>query len=73
MPPTRTFFFYQGDNLSTVKTGEESRGIFRGVASIAHAELHTDNAQSALLATDDKGSVLQVQSNEGGKSDTDQP
>jgi len=25
------------------------------------------------LATDDKGSVLQVQSNEGGKSDTDQP
>lgn len=73
MPSNRTHFFYQNGQLNTLKTGEESRAIFRGAANIAHAELHADTAQSGLLATDDKGSVLQVQRNEDGKPDTDQP
>lgn len=73
MPSNRTQFFYQNGHLHTLKTGEESRAIFRGAANIAHAELNAANAQSGLLATDDKGSVLQVQRNEDGKPDTDQP
>ncbi|MGE8305267.1 MAG: hypothetical protein ACN6PW_12505 [Pseudomonas kermanshahensis] len=73
MPSDRTHFFYQNGHLHTLKTGDENCAFFRGAANVAHAELHSASAQSDLLATDDKGSVLQVQGNEAGKSDTDQP
>ncbi len=56
-----TCFFYQNGQLHTVKTGAQSRSIFR-TADVPLAEQQTEGAQpSGLLMTDDKGSVLQVQ------------
>lgn len=57
-----SIFFYQGNKLITVKQGDQHRAIFRN-AEQPLAELSTDQTQSGgLLATDDKGSVLAVQS-----------
>lgn len=55
-------FFYQGDKLITVMQDDQHRAIFRA-AEHPLAELSTDDTQTGgLLATDDKGSVLVVQS-----------
>ncbi|WP_236237012.1 hypothetical protein [Pseudomonas faucium] len=60
--PNRSLFFYQGDKLITVMQGDQPRTIFRN-ADQPLAELSTNsNPFSGLLATDDKGSVLVVQS-----------
>lgn len=57
-----SLFFYQGDKLITVKQGDRHHAIFRH-AEQPLAELSTDDTQTGgLLATDDKGSVLVVQS-----------
>lgn len=57
-----TLFFYQGDKLITVKQGDQQRAIFRNGAQPL-AELSTDETHTGgLLGTDDKGSVLAVQS-----------
>ncbi len=57
-----SLFFYQGDKLITVKQADQHCAIFRHAAQPL-AELSTDATQaSGLLATDDKGSVLVVQS-----------
>ncbi|MCE5977823.1 hypothetical protein [Pseudomonas sp. JR33AA] len=56
-----TQFFYQNGKLVTLKTGEQGRSIFRS-QDIALAERQSDDTNAGgLLATDDKGSVLQVQ------------
>lgn len=61
---SNTQFFYQGDKLITVKHGDQHRAIFRN-AAMPLAEVQAGEASSAgLLATDDKGSVLQVDSKE---------
>jgi len=61
---SNTQFFYQGDKLITVKHGDQHRAIFRN-AAMPLAEVQAGEASSAgLLATDDKGSVLQVNSKE---------
>ncbi|WP_176516237.1 RHS repeat-associated core domain-containing protein [Pseudomonas faucium] len=61
---SNTQFFYQGDKLITVKHGDQHRAIFRN-AAMPLAEVQAGEASSAgLLATDDKGSVLQVASEE---------
>ena len=66
-----TVFFYQNGSLHTLKTGDESRVIFRS-ADMPLAELQPDTVQgTGLLATDDKGSVLQVQGGDIETSDTD--
>jgi hypothetical protein len=60
----RSLFFYQGDKFITVIQGDEHRAIFRN-AEQPLAELSTSNTQAGgLLATDDKGSVLVVQSSD---------
>ncbi|WP_079226255.1 hypothetical protein [Pseudomonas putida] len=60
----RSLFFYQGDKFITVIQGDEYRAIFRN-AEQPLAELSTSNTQAGgLLATDDKGSVLVVQSSD---------
>lgn len=64
----RSLFFYQRDKLITVKQGDEHRAIFRN-AEQPLAEQQTNGDRSiALLATDDKGSVLSVE-NEDDKED----
>jgi hypothetical protein len=56
-----TQFFYQNGKLHTLKTGEQSRSIFR-TADVPLAEQQSDSEHGhGLLVTDDKGSVLQVQ------------
>ncbi|MDO7911698.1 hypothetical protein ACQKO6_06455 [Pseudomonas monteilii] len=61
-PSNNSLFFYQGDKLITVKQGDQHHAIFRH-AEHPLAELSTDDIQTGgLLATDDKGSVLVVQS-----------
>ena len=58
----KSFFFYQDSRLVTVKQGKHHRAIFRS-AEMPLAEQQTgEMSGNALLATDDKGSVLQVQS-----------
>ncbi|MFJ4064127.1 hypothetical protein ACIPW4_02400 [Pseudomonas sp. NPDC089996] len=59
--PTRSLFFYQGNKLITVM-GDEIRAILRH-ADMPLAELSIGGRPGGgLLATDDKGSVLVVQS-----------
>lgn len=59
--PNRSLFFYQGDKLITVKQGDKHHVIFRS-AEQPLAEQQTNGDRSiALLATDDKGSVLSVE------------
>jgi len=61
---SNTLFFYQGDKLITVKQGDQNRAIFRN-AEMPLAEQQTGEASvTGLLATDDKGSVLQVNGDE---------
>lgn len=56
-----TQLFYQHGKLITLKTGEQSCSIFRS-SDVPLAEQQSDGTHtSALLVTDDKGSVLQVQ------------
>ena len=63
-----SLFFYQGDKLITVKQVDKHRAIFRN-AEQPLAEQQTNGDRSiALLATNDKGSVLSVES-EGDKED----
>lgn len=58
----RSLFFYQGDKLITVSQSDQHRAIFRA-AGQPLAELSADDTRTnGLLATDDKGSVLVVQS-----------
>lgn len=53
-----SLFFYQGGKLVTVKQGEQHRAIFRH-SDLPLAEQHmNDDHSTALLATDEKGSVL---------------
>ncbi|WP_434773104.1 hypothetical protein [Pseudomonas entomophila] len=55
-------FFYQNGKLITLTQNDQHLAIFRA-AEQPLAELSTDATQtSGLLATDDKGSVLGVQS-----------
>ena len=57
----QTLFFYQNGKLITLKTGEQSRSIFRN-SDVPLAEQQSDGNQPiGLLVTDDKGSVLQVE------------
>lgn len=57
----KTLLFYQTGKLITLKTGEQNRSIFRH-SDVLLAEQQSDGIQSVgLLATDDKGSVLQVE------------
>ncbi|MFK3907374.1 hypothetical protein ACI2KD_04830 [Pseudomonas monteilii] len=57
-----TLFFYQGDKLATLKQGDQHHTIVRH-ADQPLAELSADGTRTnGLLATDDKGSVLVVQS-----------
>ncbi|HEE9760721.1 hypothetical protein H0H12_13540 [Pseudomonas putida] len=56
-----TQFFYQNGKLVTLKTGEQGHSIFRS-PDVPLAERQSDDTDAGgLLATDDKGSVLQVQ------------
>ncbi|WP_449430208.1 hypothetical protein [Pseudomonas putida] len=55
-----TQYFYQNNKLITVKSGAQSRTIFR-TADQPLAEQSGDGSSNGLLATDDKGSVLQVE------------
>ncbi|MNN07635.1 hypothetical protein D3C81_1204640 [compost metagenome] len=72
MPAKITRFFYQNGLLHTLKTGDEGRVIFR-TPDMPLAEQGADNAQNnGLLATDDKGSVLQVQGSAVEKPCADQ-
>ncbi|MFJ3075247.1 RHS repeat-associated core domain-containing protein [Pseudomonas sp. NPDC087029] len=58
-----TLFFYQRDKLVSLRQGSQQRAIFRN-ADIPLAQWQTGEAStSGLLAGDDKGSVLNVQSN----------
>lgn len=58
-----TRFFYQNGKLITLKVGEQSRSIFRS-SDVPLAEQQADGNQAiGLLVTDDKGSVLQVETN----------
>lgn len=62
--PESTVFFYQGDKLITVKQGAQNRTILR-TPDLPLAEHHTGTGQNInLLATDDKGSVLQTNNQE---------
>ncbi|MFJ4113199.1 hypothetical protein [Pseudomonas sp. NPDC089758] len=55
-----TLFFYQSNKLITVKQGNTQCAIFRN-ADMPLAEVQAgDTPATGLLATDDKGSVLQV-------------
>ncbi|MCE0911839.1 MULTISPECIES: hypothetical protein [Pseudomonas] len=57
----KTLLFYQNGKLITLKTGEQNRSIFRH-SDLPLAEQQSDGIQSVgLLVTDDKGSVLQVE------------
>lgn len=59
-----TLFFYQGDKLITVKQGDQNRAIFRN-ADVPLAEVQTgEPSGTGLLATDDKGSVLSVKTDD---------
>ncbi|WP_410952514.1 hypothetical protein [Pseudomonas sp. S1(2024)] len=59
----RMQFFYQNGKLISLKVGEQGRSIFR-TTDVPLAELQTEGTHSSgLLATDDKGSVLNVQEN----------
>ncbi|HCV40768.1 MAG TPA: hypothetical protein DGQ94_19040 [Pseudomonas sp.] len=59
-----SLFFYQGNKLVTVKQGDQHRTIFRHEAQpLAEHQVGGDQS-TALLATDDKGSVL-VAADEG--------
>ncbi|WP_085692708.1 MULTISPECIES: hypothetical protein [unclassified Pseudomonas] len=59
----RTQFFYQNGKLITLRVGEQGRSFFR-TTDVPLAELQTEGTHSSgLLATDDKGSVLNVQEN----------
>lgn len=56
----RSLFFYQGNNLVTVKQGDQHRSIFRSAGlPLAEQQLQGDST-SSLLATDDKGSALKA-------------
>ena len=58
----RSLFFYQAGKLITVSQGGQHRAIFR-TAEQPLAELSADGTRTnGLLATDDKSSVLVVQS-----------
>ncbi|KPM58186.1 hypothetical protein [Pseudomonas monteilii] len=57
----KTLLFYQNGKLTTLKTGEQNHSIFRH-SDVPLAEQQSDGNQSiGLLVTDDKGSVLQVE------------
>lgn len=59
----RMQFFYQNGKLISLTVGEQGRSIFR-TADVPLAELQTEGTHSGgLLATDDKGSALNVQEN----------
>lgn len=59
-----TLFFYQSNKLITVKQGNQHRAILRN-ADMPLAEVQAgETAGAGLLATDDKGSVLNVQDTE---------
>lgn len=59
----RMQFFYQNGKLISLTVGEQGRSIFR-TADVPLAELQTEGTHSSgLLATDDKGSVLNVKEN----------
>ncbi|MNV86867.1 hypothetical protein D3C71_1809280 [compost metagenome] len=59
----RMQLFYQNGKLISLTVGEQGRSIFR-TADVPLAELQTEGTHSSgLLATDDKGSVLNVQEN----------
>ncbi|MHA7115055.1 hypothetical protein ACX0KM_12935 [Pseudomonas promysalinigenes] len=55
-------FFYQGNKLVTVKAGANHRSIFRATDMPLAEQQSADG--NGLLATDNKGSVLAVQSEE---------
>ncbi|MFI7859309.1 hypothetical protein [Pseudomonas promysalinigenes] len=57
-----TLFFYQGDKLITLKDGASYRSIFRATDMPLAEQQSADG--NGLLATDNKGSVLAVQSDE---------
>ncbi|HAB03670.1 MAG TPA: hypothetical protein DCE25_12375 [Pseudomonas sp.] len=66
--PNRTLFFYQLNKLICIKQGDQHRSIFRH-ADVPLAEHQVGGDPStALLATDDKGSVL-VAADEGDSED----
>ncbi|MDV5099547.1 MULTISPECIES: hypothetical protein [Pseudomonas] len=59
----RMQLFYQNGKLISLTVGEQGRSIFR-ITDVPLAELRTEGMHSSgLLATDDKGSVLNVQEN----------
>ncbi|HEK1693545.1 TPA: hypothetical protein SMR48_004843 [Pseudomonas putida] len=59
-----SLFFYQNGKLVTVKQGNQHRAILRNT-DMPLAEVQTgETAGTGLLATDDKGSVLQVNGDE---------
>ncbi|UXH40330.1 RHS repeat-associated core domain-containing protein [Pseudomonas promysalinigenes] len=60
--PNDTIFFYQGNKLVTVKEGANHRSIFRATDMPLAEQQSADG--NGLLATDNKGSVLAVQSDE---------
>lgn len=63
-PLSSSLFFYQNGKLVTVKQGNQQRAILRN-DDMPLAEVQTgDTPATGLLATDDKGSVLNVQDTE---------
>ncbi|MDH1575973.1 MULTISPECIES: RHS repeat-associated core domain-containing protein [Pseudomonas] len=64
-PSCSSLFFYQNGKLVTVKQGNQHRAILRN-DDMPLAEVQTgDTPATGLLATDDKGSVLNVQDSAG--------
>lgn len=56
-----TLFFYQNGKLVTLRVGEQGHQIFRHAEMpLAEISAHEGTA-GGILATDDKGSVLNVQ------------
>lgn len=63
----RTFVFYQGDTLITVKQGDQHRTLFR-TPDLPLAEQRVAGGESyGLFATDEKASVLSVQETDKGE------
>ncbi|MBA1199145.1 RHS repeat-associated core domain-containing protein [Pseudomonas plecoglossicida] len=66
----RNLYFYQGNKLTALKQGTQTRTILRS-ADVPLAELHVDATPgSSLLATDNNGSVLKAADEENDESHT---